>query len=80
MVSKASNGGIQFSIRVNLESDATKRTLVRGEYIYVPADNGMMSGYVGGAYLITEAVDGFRLAFVSGNIASGTVKLLGIVR
>ncbi len=80
MVGNGSDEGIWFEFRVINAADSAKRTMIDGEVSYVPADGGFMKGHVGGTYNVAEAIDGIRLAFVSGNIASGTVRLLGVTK
>ncbi|MEX2618387.1 MAG: hypothetical protein WD767_20065 [Alphaproteobacteria bacterium] len=73
------NEGLWFTVRIINTQNSSLNKVVRGECTYIRADGGMATGEIGAQFNTGSIINGFRLSFVSGNVASGTVRLLGVV-
>lgn len=77
-VGNQASEGIWFKVYIVNVPIASLPKLVRGDCSYVSADGGFLTGSFGGAFQPGTAINGFRIAFLVGNIANGSVRLLGV--
>jgi len=75
----ASEGGVSGEVMIYAPANSANYTHVRSETVEFNADNTVATSRPAGVYVTAEAVDGFSFHFASGNIASGTFKLYGII-
>ena len=79
-IGNLTNEGVWFTVKIINASTNSLPKLVRGECTYLSADGGLVTGSFGGSFTAGSIINGFRILFGSGNIANGTIKLLGVIK
>jgi len=79
-VSNDSHWGVCGKIRLFSPGSTALYKQIEGNYHFYANDPVRASSSCGGAYESTTAVDALRFLFNSGNIASGTIRVYGVVK
>jgi hypothetical protein len=72
------HSGVSGQIRIYKPSSGAFPVMWRGQFLDLVAGNVHLAE-VGGAWDTAAAIDGFQVQFNTGNIASGTIKIYGMI-